>query len=369
LRPWSEANAELAEHPVSRSDMSFWMYSSGSTGLPKGVVHTHEDAAYVGDTFGSNILQITQDDICFSVPKIYFAYGFGNSILFPMRVGAAALLMSGRPTPERVLAAVEKHSPTLLFALPTVYTALVDSPDFKQAQMASVRLFLSAAEVLSEELAGVWQQKFSKPIIEGLGSTEMTHIYLSNSADKQKSGSAGKVVPGYAVRLVNSEGAITGEDEEGVMEVLGLSRTSEYWNRPEKTAESMRGEWLNTGDRFKTDADGFYYFLGRADDLVKVSGQWVYPMEIELSLNEHAKVFESCVAAIEMADKRMTIHAWVSLKEGIDSCAELEKELKTWVKTRLLPHKYPREIWFMDNLPKTGTDKIDRQALKNMLNS
>lgn len=363
-RPWSNAREQLDEHPVKRGEMAFWMYSSGSTGKPKGVVHNHEDAAYVCDTFGAHILEIGPDDICFSVPKIFFAYGFGNSVLFPMRVGAATVLLSGRPTPDRVLDTIATKKPTMLFALPTVYSTLVNSPEFGSADMSSVRRFLSAAEVLSVELANTWKSKFGKPIIEGLGSTEMTHIYLSNTAEMQKPGAAGKPVPGYEVRLIAPDGSLAARGEEGVMEVMGLSRSDFYWNRPEKTKESMKGEWLNTGDRFSVDEDGFYYFRGRADELVKVSGQWVYPMEIEWALNEHPEVREACVAAIEMQDKRMTIRAWVSLKDGSQGSDGLSRDLKNWVKGRLLPHKYPREIVYLETLPKTGTDKIDRQALR-----
>lgn len=192
----------------------------------------------------------------------------------------------------------------------------------------------------------------------------MTHIYLSNTAEMQKPGAAGKPVPGYEVRLIAPDVSLAAKGEEGVMEVMGLSRSDFYWNRPEKTKESMKGEWLNTGDRFSVDEDGFYYFRGRADELVKVSGQWVYPMEIEWALNEYPEVREACVAAIEMQDKRMTIRAWVSLKDGSQGSDGLSRDLKNWVKGRLLPHKYPREIVYLETLPKTGTDKIDRQALR-----
>jgi benzoate-CoA ligase family protein len=368
-RPWQDADPNLPEHPTQRTDMAFWLYSSGSTGRPKGVVHKHEDAAFVCDSYGAHILRIGPDDIAFSVPKIFFAYGLGNSVLFPMRVGAASVLLSGRPTPERIFNAAATHRPTLFFGLPTIYTALANDPGFAKADMASVRMFVSAAEVLSADLAARWRSRFDRPIVEGLGSTEMLHIYLSNDAGIQRPGAAGRVVPGYAVRLVPDE---TGDEAEnglqsGVMEVAGLSGAQYYWNRPDKTAETMRDGWLHTGDRFSVDTDGFYVFHGRADDLVKVSGQWVYPMEIEWALNEHPDVREACVAAVEMADKRMTIRAWIALKADAVASDSLDADLKSWVKARLLPHKYPREIVFLDTLPKTGTDKIDRQALRRLV--
>jgi benzoate-CoA ligase family protein len=363
------ASAQLDEAITARTDMAFWMYSSGSTGKPKGVVHKHEDVAYTAHTYAKHILNLTQDDICFSVPKIYFAYGFGNAISFPMSVGASTLLLSGRPTPDRCFEAITDHQPTVLFGLPTVYTALMNAPEVETADLSCVRLCISAAEVLSSELASGWRARFGHAIIEGLGSTEMLHIYLSNDGTQQKPGSAGRVVPGYAVRLVDQTGRQVAPGEEGIMEVCGLSGAQYYWNRPDKTAETMRGEWLYTGDRFTCDDDGFYFFKGRADDLVKVSGQWVYPLEIELALAEHPKVQEVCVQAVAMDDQRMTLTAWVKPQQAHDAGIELEQELKAFAKAQLLPHKYPRTIHFLETLPKTGTDKIDRQALRALASS
>ena len=364
--PWSQASAELAESPTSRRDMAFWMYSSGSTGRPKGVVHRHEDAAYIAATYAKHILKIGPNDICFSVPKIYFAYGFGNSVVFPLSCGAAALLMQGRPQPAAIFTQIAQHRPSLLFGLPTLYTALARDETAERADLSSVRLCISAAEVLSADIATAWRQRFGLDIVEGLGSTEMLHIYLSNDAKLRKSGSAGRVLPGYGVRLLTPEGREAAVGEEGVMAVRGLSGAELYWNRPEKTAETMKDGWIHTGDRFVRDEDDFYFFRGRADDLVKVSGQWVYPLEIELALNEHPKVQEACVQAVEMADKRLTIKAWIAPARGIEPEAALAEELKTYAKTKLLPHKYPREVVFVDSLPKTGTDKIDRQALRRL---
>ncbi|MCC5987052.1 MAG: benzoate-CoA ligase family protein [Pararhodobacter sp.] len=365
-RPWADAPAELAEHPSAATDMAFWMYSSGSTGRPKGVVHLHRDVPYIAAAYGTHYLKLTADDICFSVPKIYFAYGFGNSVVFPMAAGASAVLMQGRPEPARVLAQIERHRPTAFFGLPTLYTALMHAPEAAQADLSSLRLCLSAAEVLSAEIANAWRGRCGLPVIEGLGSTEMLHIYLSNTAEKQVPGSAGQVVPGYAVRLTTPEGHKAAPGEEGVMEVCGLSRTPGYWNRPDKNAETIRGEWLNTGDRFVADSDGNYFFRGRADDLVKVSGQWVWPMEIELALNEHPAVRESCVLAVPLADGRTTIRAFVSLRAGQVAGDDIAKALQSHAKAKLLPHKYPRQVIFLDDLPKTGTDKIDRQALRRI---
>ncbi len=360
-RPWHAASDQLDEHPTTRRDMAFWMYSSGSTGRPKGVVHKHEDAAYTTRTYADHVLHLGSEDICFSIPKIFFAYGFGNSVSFPMSVGAAAVLLSGRPTPGACFELIDRFRPTVLFGLPTLYTALAQDPGIDSVDMSSVRLFVSAAEILSEELAAGWRDRFGKPIVEGLGSTEMLHIYLSNDRNMQKPGSAGCVVPGYAVRLLTPEGKIAAMGTEGVMQVAGLSGAEYYWNRPDKTADTIQDGWLNTGDRFICDDDGFYFYKGRADDLVKVSGQWVYPLEIELALNEHPDVIEACVQAVPLPDKRLTLKAWVAPRCTPD--ADLTKALQNHAKAALLPHKYPREIIYLETLPKTGTDKIDRQAL------
>lgn len=363
-RPWQDQPATLAEHPAARTDMAFWMYSSGSTGKPKGVVHRHEDAAYTAHTYARTVLKISRDDICFSIPKIFFAYGFGNSVTFPFAVGAASVLLSERPTPVRCFDQINTQRPTILFGLPTLYTALANDAGIESVDMASVRLCVSAAEVLSPELAREWQERFALPIVEGLGSTEMLHIYLSNTEAVQKPGAAGRVVNGYRIRLLTPESREAEDGEEGVMQVMGLSGAELYWNRPEKTAETMVDGWIDTGDRFTRDADGYYFFKGRADDLVKVSGQWVDPLEIEWALNDHPQVREACVLAMPLDDGRVTIKAWVApLTEGNDA---LRADLVRHAKAALLPHKYPREIVFLDALPKTGTDKIDRQALKRM---
>jgi len=364
-----EASPDLPQAPTTPEDMAFWMYSSGSTGKPKAVVHRHADPAYTAASYARHVLRIREDDVCFSVPKIFFAYGFGNSITFPMSVGAGTVLMAGRPEPAAVFEQIARHRPTMLFALPTLYTALARSEAAAGADLGSVRLCISAAEILSEDVAKAWRDRFGHAIVEGLGSTEMVHIYLANGERARKAGSAGRVVPGYAVKLTDVAGEReVGPNEEGIMSVCGTSAAREYWGRPDKTAETMRGEWMYTGDRFVRDAAGFFFFKGRADDLVKVSGQWVYPLEVELALAEHAKVHECCVQALPLPDQRMTLHAWVVPAAGVEAGEALVKELQEYVKSVLLPYKYPRRVEFLDSLPKTGTGKIDRQALRNRAN-
>ncbi|QDC11242.1 benzoate-CoA ligase family protein [Oceanicola sp. D3] len=348
--------------PTGPDDMAFWMYSSGSTGRPKGIVHLHHDMAYSQQSFATHVLKLRPDDVCFSVPKAFFAYGFGNSFTFPFAVGACTLLMPGQPKPAAVLDMIEAHAPTVFFGLPTLYTALINAPGVSSRDLGSLRQCMSAAEILSEDVFTRWQSLTGLPPIEGLGSTEMLHVYLSNTATEQRLGAAGKRVPGYEIELRAPDGTPTPSGEDGVMFVRGHSSAPAYWNRPDKTAETMDGDWINTGDRF-IEREGFYYFQGRADDLVKVSGQWVWPLEVERALNEHPEVVESAVLAHELPDRRMTLSALVALRSGPADEGAV-KMLQAHVKQVLLPYKYPRTIRFVTDLPKTGTGKIDRQAVK-----
>jgi len=299
----------------------------------------------------------------FSAAKLFFAYGLGNSIIFPFAVGASAVLLAGRPVAEPIIAHLERFQPTLFFGLPTLYNLMVESNLLKEQSLGRVRLCLSAAEVLSEELARKWFDLTGHEIVEGLGSSEMTHIYLSNLPGDTRPGAAGKRVPGFECRLTDRDGNKVPRGEEGIMWVRGDSSAPCYWNRAEKTLETMRGDWLWTGDRFVEDEDGFYYFKGRADDLIKVSGQWVYPLEIEHCLSDHPSVVECAVLGVEQVDRRMTLQAFVVLRDGVADDADTTAELQKYVKTALLPYKYPRSVTYMQTLPKTGTGKIDRQAL------
>jgi acyl-coenzyme A synthetase/AMP-(fatty) acid ligase len=263
-----------------------------------------------------------------------------------------------------VLAAIEHHRPTILFGLPTLYNALINHPSSEKRDLSSLRLCISAAEVLSSELFNEWRRRYGLTIVEGLGSTEVLHIYLSNRLDEQRIGTSGARVPGYEIRLTDLDGRPVTKGEPGVMWVRGDSQAPYYWRRPDKTAETMRDGWIWTGDRFREDEAGFYIFEGRADDLVKVSGQWVYPLEIERCLAEHPAVRECAVLAVEDENRLTTIAAYVALREGRNADAALTSELQRFVKERLLPFKYPRRIEYIASLPKTGTGKIDRQALR-----
>jgi len=360
-------STELAEADTQRDEMAFWMYSSGSTGRPKGIVHLQHDMAYSEQAFARNVLKLTPDDICFSVPKIFFAYGFGNAITFPFSIGAATLLLPGQPKPETIFAAIEQFRPTVFFGLPTLYTTLTKAENAAAADFSSLRMALSAAEILAAEVFNGWKALTGLEIIEGLGSTEALHIYLSNSVEKKKLGAAGMRVPGYEILLRDKDGRDVADNEEGIMWVRGDSNTPLYWNRPDKTAETIReGGWIYTGDRFVRDSEGFHFFRGRADDLVKISGQWVYPLEVELCLADHPEVRECAVFATELPDRRMTLKAVVVMNNRAFDQGNTTRKLQDYVKARLLPYKYPREVLFIDELPKTGTGKIDRQALLRM---
>jgi acetyl-CoA synthetase len=354
----------LAAANTHRDEMAFWMYSSGSTGRPKGIVHLQHDMLYTHLSYANHLLKLTKNDVCFSVPKIFFAYGFGNSLTFPFAVGASSVLLPGQPKPEAIFEAVARYRPTVFFGLPTLYTALSKAPEAKTADYSSLRLCVSAAEILAAEVFNGWKQLSGLEILEGLGSSEVLHIYLSNTAEAKRLGSAGKRVPGYEVGLRDSGGREVSDGEEGILWVRGDSNAPCYWRRPDKTAETMReGGWIYTGDRFVRDADGFHFFRGRADDLVKISGQWVYPLEVELCMADHPMVRECAVLAMEGADQLTTLKAFVVLNDGSSGCEETTRALQDYVKSRLLPYKYPRIVAYLHELPKTGSGKIDRQSL------
>ena len=367
---WSlSAAAFLAGHagdlPMADTgpdDMAFWMYSSGSTGRPKGIVHLHHDMAYTAATYSEHVLGVRPGDRLFSAPKLFFAYGFGNGITFPFAAGASAVLMPGQPRAAAVLDAIERFRPTMLFGLPTLYTGLCRAPDASARDLSSLRLTLSAAETLSEDVARAWRDLSGCEAVEGLGSTEMLHIYLSNRPGDARPGSVGAPVPGYEVKLCDADGAEVPAGAEGVMWVRGHSSAPLYWNRPDKTAETMRGDWIHTSDRFVARG-GAFYFQGRADDLVKVSGQWVWPLEVERCLAEHPHVHECAVLADRLPDRRTALRAVVRLRGGHAADAEQTRALRDFVKGRLLPFKAPRSIEYVDALPHTGTGKIDRRAL------
>lgn len=362
---WVASFAErLACADTHRNDMAFWMYSSGSTGRPKGIVHLQHDMAYTHQSYARAVLKLTPDDICFSVPKIFFSYGFGNSITFPFSVGAASLLTAGRAMPPAVFAAIAQYRPTVFYGLPTLYTLLTHAPEIRDADFSSLRLAVSAAEILSPEIINAWKAATGLDIIDCLGSTEMLNVYLSNTPERKKAGAAGMRVPGYEIVLKDDLGNEVADGCEGAMWIRGHSNTPMFWNRPERTAETIRdGGWMFTGDRFVRDRDGFYFFRGRKDDLIKVSGQWVNPVEVQRCLLDHPTVRECVVLPVELPDKRMALKAFVVAAEPVRDHTSAARALQDHVKGKLAPYKYPRLVAFLPELPQTGTGKIDRQAL------
>jgi benzoate-CoA ligase family protein len=346
------------------NDMAFWMYSSGSTGRPKGIVHLQHDMTYTHQSYARSVLKLAPDDIGFSVPKIFFSYGFGNSVTFPFSVGAASLLMPGRATPAAVFAAIAQYRPTVFYGLPTLYTMLLHAPEIRDADFSSLRVAVSAGELLSSEIFNAWKAATGVEIMDCLGSTEMLNVYLSNTRERKKPGAAGMRVPGYEIALKDQAGQEVAEGSEGTMWIRGHSSTPMFWNRPERTAQTIHDDgWLCTGDRFVRDRDGFYFFRGRQDDLIKVSGQWVNPIEVQRCLLDHPDVRECVVLAVELPDKRMALKAFVVMRKPVRDHKSATNALQDHVKHKLVPYKYPRLVAFLSELPKTGTGKVDRQAL------
>lgn len=361
-----EAHAgELPPADTHRDDMAFWLYSSGSTGRPKGVVHLQHDIPYTCETYAKHVLKMQEGDTTFSASKLFHAYGLGNNLSFPYWVGAATVLLQGRPTPDRILDTIERFRPTLFFTVPTLYNALLNHPGAKERDLSSLRLCVSAAEPLPPEIFRRWKETFGLLILDGIGSTEMLHIYCSNTVDALKPGSSGKPVPGYALRLLSPEGQPVPPGEAGDLWVKGDSALAFYWHQHEKTKRSLQGEWFHTGDRYRVDEEGFYWYEGRSDDMIKVKGLWVSPIEIENALMEHPAVREAAVVGIQV-EGLTRIKAFVILKEGYSPSDLLTKELQEWCKARLRPYQYPELVAYVEDFPRTVTGKVQRFKLREL---
>jgi benzoate-CoA ligase len=353
---------EVAAAPTRRDDMAFWLYSSGSTGKPKAVVHLQHDIPYTCITYAEQVLGITERDITFSTTGLFHAYGFGNNLTFPYWVGASTVLHAGRNTPATVLETIEKRRPTLFFSAPTLYNAILNFEGAKNHNLSSIRHCVAAAEALPAEVWRRWKDAFGLTILDGVGSTEMLHIYCSNRLDDLRPGSSGKPVPGYELKILDEEGAAVPTGQAGDLYVKGDSAFALYWAQHEKTKRSVLGEWFFTGDRYWVDEDGFYWYEGRSDDMIKVSGLWVSPIEIESVLLEHPSVSESAVVGIEV-EGFMKIKAFVITKD--DAAGDsLVAELQEHCKSRLQRFQYPHLIDFVPELPKTVTGKIQRYKLR-----
>jgi benzoate-CoA ligase family protein len=361
----AQAPLALEPAPTSKDDMAFWLYSSGSTGFPKGAVHLQHDMVYCADLYARPILGIGPDDVTFSAAKLFFAYGLGNNLYFPFRVGASAILYAGRPLPETMFDIISRDKPTIFFGVPTLYAAMLAVRDAEMTyDLSSVRLCVSAGEALPPELFRRWQERFGTEILDGIGTTEILHIFISNQAGRVKPGSSGLVVPGYEAKIVDEAGDPVASGDIGNLLVKGESTCAYYWNQHEKTKQTIKGEWIVTGDKYYQDDDGFYWYAGRADDMLKVGGIWVSPIEVENTLIQHAAVLEVAVVGHEDDDGLIKPKAFVVLNEGCTASPALQDELKGFVKDKIAPYKYPRWITFVPELPKTATGKIQRFKLR-----
>jgi benzoate-CoA ligase len=362
LGPWMTAQyTTLDPAPTSPDDTCFWLYSSGSTGLPKGTVHLQHDMVYAAETYGKQVLKIAESDVCFSAAKLFFAYGLGNGMYFPFSVGATAVYHPGRPTPEAMYENIDRHRPTLFFAVPTLFGSMLTV----EGQLDPVRVCVSAGEALPPEILKQWKTRFGVGIMDGIGSTEICHIFISNLEDDIRPGSTGQLVPGYKARIVDDAFNDVRDGDIGTLLIKGDSNSPFYWNKHEKTKQTMIGEWLNTGDKFTRDKDGFFYYVGRSNDMLKVGGIWVSPIEVEACIIEHPSVFECAIVGARDKENLVKPKAYIVLNEGFEPSSQLAGEIKQYVKKALAHYKYPRWIEFLDELPKTATGKIKRFELKD----
>ncbi len=362
----ADQSTEYETAPTRRDDMCFWLYTSGTTGKPKGAVHLHTHLVDTADLYAIPTLGISEDDICFSAAKLFFAYGMGNGLTFPMSVGATTVLLAGPPDAKSVARILREEKPTIFYGVPTLYGMLLASGELPGPGEHAMRLATSAGEALPAELLRRFKQTTGVDILDGLGSTEMLHIFLSNRLGDIVPGASGVPVPGYELRLVDDDGTVlTGAGEMGMLEVSGPTSAVMYWNQREKSRETFQGRWTRTGDKYVRDENGVYTHAGRSDDMLKVGGIYVSPVEVESAIVRHDAVLE--VAVVGHADKDDLIKpkAFIVLRDGIGKSDALAEEIKTFVKAELAGYKYPRWIEFIDELPKTATGKIQRFKLRD----
>jgi benzoate-CoA ligase len=356
-----EPSAEIAPVDPAQDDAGFWLYSSGSTGRPKGVVHRHRDLLYTCETYARHVLGITEADVTFSTTKLFHAYGLGNNLSFPYWAGATTVLLGGRPTPDAIYATVGERRPTLFFSVPTLYNAMLAADD--AGDFSSVRLCVSAAEPLPADVWQRWRERHGLVILDGIGSTELLHIYCSNTVDDVAAGSSGRPVPGYDLKLVDDGGTPVEGAGAGDLYVRGGSMLREYWKQPEKTADCIRDGWFYSRDRYRRDDDGRYWYEGRADDMFKVSGLWVSPADVESRLIEHPDVLEAAVVGAQVQGFTRA-KAYVTARESSRAGADLADELREFCAAGLHRYEIPELIEFVDSLPKTATGKIERYKLR-----
>ena len=364
----ASGSSDLDAEPTNRDAPAFWMYSSGSTGTSKGCVHLHHDMVVCAELFGKGVLGITEADRCFSVAKLFFAYGLGNGLYFPLSVGATTILWPGPPAAAHVYDVIGRHRPTLFYSVPTGYAMLLalQSESSQDFDLSSVRLAVSAGEALPPPLYERFRERFGLEIIDGIGSTEALHMFISNRPGEIRPGSSGRIVHGYEARILDHEGRPVPTGEIGNLWIRGDSVCASYWNQHEKSIDTIQGPWLRTGDKYSQDDDGYYWYAGRSDDMLKVGGQWVSPIEIENVLLTHAAVHECGVVGYEDRDGLVKPIAFVVLRPGFEGAGERAAELEQYVRSRLADFKRPRRVAFLPELPKTATGKIQRFKLREL---
>ncbi len=360
----ADASDDLEAVLATADDDCFWLYSSGSTGRPKGTVHAHRDIPVTCIHYAVGVLGMTEDDICFSAAKLFFAYGLGNAMTFPLWVGATAVLSALPPSPAMTFEVIEKNQATLYFGVPTLYAAQLQAMESNMPDLSSVRACVSAGEALPGDILRRWKEKTGGAILDGIGSTEILHIFISNAADDVKPGASGRLVPGYEAKIIGEDDAVLPQGESGALWIKGGSIAKYYWNNPEKTAATMQGDWINTGDTYYQDEDGYFVYCGRNDDMMKVGGIWCSPFEIEAKLIEHPSVLEAAVVARADDDELIKPEAFIIVADGASGGDELAAELLEHCKDGLARYKYPRWFNFVEELPKTATGKIQRFRLR-----
>ena len=355
--------------PTHADDVCFWLYSSGSTGKPKGAVHRQSSMLRTAELFAQGVLGLRENDVIYSAAKLFFAYGLGNALSFPLAVGATSVLYSGRATPPVVCQMLRRFRPTIFCGVPTLFSALLACEDLPQREELALRLCVSAGEALPEAVARAWTSRTGVEVIDGIGSTEMLHIFISNRPGACRYGTTGKVVPGYRARVVAENGSEALTGEMGDLYVSGPTTAAHYWNDPERTRDTFCGEWVKTGDRFRVNKEGDYIYCGRSDEMLKVGGIWVSPTEVEAALMAHEAVLEAAVVGVGDENELVKPKAFVVLKPGVPRREEMVLELKEFVKGLLAPYKCPRWFEFVEELPKTATGKIRRNVLRAKANA
>lgn len=359
------ASVELNPAAATAEDDCFWLFSSGSTGLPKAAIHAHQDMVVTSQLYGEDVLGVGKDDVCFSAAKLFFAYGLGNAMTFPLWSGGQAVLFPGRPTPDDMFDMIQRYKPTVYYGVPTLYAAQLQALEVNADwDLSSLKTCVSAGEPLPADILRRWKDEVGLDIYDGIGTTEILHIFIANRPGYVKAGTSGQIVPGYEAEILNEHGQPVADGETGNLRIRGGSTLKYYWKNPEKTAETIADGWVNTGDTYSRDADGYFVCHGRSDDMMKVGGIWCSPIEIEAELVAHPKVLEAAIVGRPDFDDLIKPEAYIILNDPSDAGTALEEELLAHVKANLAPYKYPRWFNFVDALPKTATGKIQRFKLR-----